>query len=222
MDETLTDRDQEERLFAFLRENWRWMLAGIVLGIAGLIGWNKWQEHTRHDHEAAAAEYTEVLKVLTNGDTVKAKTMVEDLAANHPNSPYADQGRLLLARVHVDRGRFDEAATLLRTVADKSKDQELVELAQIRLARVLLASGKHAEALAALQVAEASAYQPLAHEIRGDVHYAQGKMNEARAAYAAALEGDSAVIDRSFLELKLQQVGGKADAPAPATQKVAP
>lgn len=214
MDETLTDRDQEERLRLFLRENWRWMIAGIVLGVGGLVGWNQYQAYTRHDHEAASTEYADLLKTLTKGDDTQAMAMVDDLAAKHPHSPYADQGRLLLAKLRVDKGRYDEAITLLQTVADKSPDKQLADLARVRLARVLLQTGKPAEVLAALKLEKDSAYEPLAHELRGDVHYAQGKMNEARAEYAAALEGDSAVIDRPFIELKLQQVGGKADSSA--------
>ncbi len=215
MDETLTDRDQEERLRNFFSENWRWMLAGIVLGVGGLVGWNRYEAHALRKHESAASEYANLLKTLAKGDDVQAKNIVDELAADHPNSAYADQARLLLAKMRVEKGRYDEAIALLQSVADKSRDPQLADLARTRLARVLQQAGKPAEALAALELEKDSAYEPLAHEIRGDIHYAQGKMTEARAEYAAALEGDSAVIDRPYIELKLQQVGGKADAPAP-------
>lgn len=218
MDETLTDRDQEERLRIFMRDNWRWMLAGIVLGVAGLIGWNQWQGYQTSDSEAAATDYAQLQKVLLKGDHEQATRILKTLTDEHSRSPYPDHARLLLAKAHVDKGRYAEAAALLQTVADQSKDKELGELAQVRLARVLLQEGKQDEALAALKLPKDSAYTALAHEIRGDIHYARGKSTEARAEYAAALEGDEAVIDRPFVELKLQQVGGKAD----AAPKVAP
>jgi predicted negative regulator of RcsB-dependent stress response len=219
MDETLTDRDQEERLRMFLRENWRWMFAGVVLGIGLLIGWHQYQAHVRRAHESAYSVYEDLLKVLETGDHTQAKTLVDELATEHRRAPYADQGRLLLAKLHVEQGRLDHAADMLRPVAEKSKDKQLAELARVRLARVLLASGKHTEALDALKLPQNSAYEPLAHEVRGDVYFAQGKTAEARAEYAAALAGELALIDRSLLELKLQQVGGKAAAEQP---KVAP
>jgi predicted negative regulator of RcsB-dependent stress response len=218
MDETLTDRDQEERLRQFLRDNWRWMLAGVVLGVAGLVGWHQWQAHTLNKREDAAADYAELQKALEKGDHEQAVRLMQTLAEEHGRSPYPDQARLLLAKTHVENGRYADAAALLQAVAEKSKDKELAELARLRLARVLMQEGKHDEALAALnKLRKDSAYGALAHEIRGDVHYARGKTAEARAEYAAALEGDEAVIDRPFVELKLQQVGGKTEAP-----KVAP
>ena len=70
MDETLTDRDQEERLRNFFSENWRWMLAGIVLGVGGLVGWNRYEAHALRKHESAASEYANLLKTLASGSSL--------------------------------------------------------------------------------------------------------------------------------------------------------
>lgn len=219
MDEFTTDREQEERLRSFWRDNWRWMVAGIVLGVGALVGWNQWKAHKLDRSEAAAAAYSELQKVLAKGDHEQAARLLNDLTKEHGKSPYPDHARLLLAKTHVEKGGYADAIALLQTVADQSEDKELAALARLRLARVLLQTGKQGEALAALKLPENSRYEALAHEVRGDVHYAKGKPAEARAEYAAALEGDAAVIDRPMLELKLQQVGG---APTVTTAATAP
>jgi len=213
IDETLTDRDQEERLRQFLRDNWRWMAAGVVLGLAGLVGYNKFHDSRRQTLEAAAAQFAELQATVAKGDQDTAAQQLRTLTEQYGRSPYVSQAQLLLARAHVEKGEFDDAATLLQKVIDTTKDKELADLARLRLARVLLQQGKHDAALAALKLEEDSAFAPLAHEIRGDVHYALGKTAEARAEYAAALEGDSAAIDRPLVELKLQQVGGTPEDP---------
>ncbi len=214
IDETLTDRDQEERLRQFLRDNWRWMAAGIVLGIALLVGWREFQGRRIETREAAAAKFAELQATLAKGDHSTAAQQLQTLADQHGRSPYVDQAQLLIAKSHVEKGEFDAAATLLQKVTDNTKDEVLKDLARVRLARVHLQQGKHDAALALLNLQQDSAFAPLAHEIRGDVHYARGKTSEARTEYAAALEGDSAAIDRPVVELKLQQVGGKTDAAA--------
>ena len=38
VEDYLTDRDQEEALRNWWRENWRWILGGVVLGLALLGG----------------------------------------------------------------------------------------------------------------------------------------------------------------------------------------
>jgi predicted negative regulator of RcsB-dependent stress response len=39
VEDYLSDREQEEALRAWWRDNWRWILGGIALGVALLFGW---------------------------------------------------------------------------------------------------------------------------------------------------------------------------------------
>lgn len=215
IDDYSTDRDQEERLRNFWRENWRWIVAGIVLGALALIGWRWWEAQRLNTLENASQTYSQLQQALGTSNVDEATKLIAQLTQEHDGSPYADQGRLGLARIHVQQQRYDEAATELRAVADRSEDEELAAIASLRLARVLSQQGKHDEALAAVKVSDDSAYAALANEVRGDVHFAKGDAAKAREAYAAALQGDSAVIDRPVVEMKLQQVGGDPTA-APA------
>jgi predicted negative regulator of RcsB-dependent stress response len=135
---------------------------------------------------------------------------------------------LLQAKQRVEAGEYDEAASQLRQVIDQAKDDELVQITRQRLARVLIQQGKHDEAIGLLDPNKAGAFAAQVREIRGDAFFAKGDQEAARAEYAAALapnaEGQSpdAQVDRSLLELKLQQVGGSAvaasTAAAPAKQ----
>ncbi len=47
VEEYLTDRDQEEALRNWWRENWSWILGGIVLGLVLLGGWQYWKSPHR-------------------------------------------------------------------------------------------------------------------------------------------------------------------------------
>jgi predicted negative regulator of RcsB-dependent stress response len=208
MDEFTTDREQEERLRTLWRDNWRWALAGIVLGVGALIGFNQWKSWNVRQNESAATTYTELQQALAKSDHEQATRLSNELAAEKDDSPYVDHARLLLAKTHVEQGRFEEATKLLRSVVDQSEDEQIAALARLRLARVLTHLGKHDEALAALTLPKDSRYEALAHEVRGDIHYAKGNATQARTEYMAALAGDEAAIDRPLLELKLQQVGG--------------
>ena len=113
-------------------------------------------------------------------------------------------------RGHVDKGRYPEAEALLRTVATESKDKELGEIAQLRLARLLIQQGKHDDAVKLLEPLTSGGFASQAREIRGDALFAKGDTEGARAEYAAALTDVKAQIDRATVELKLQDVGGVA------------
>ena len=53
------------------------------------------------------------------------------------------------------------------------------------------------------------AFAALAADLRGDIHFSQGRLDEARAAYKLAIEkSDARSPTRSLTELKLGALGG--------------
>jgi predicted negative regulator of RcsB-dependent stress response len=88
---------------------------------------------------------------------------------------------------------------------------------------VLAQQEKYDDALKMLAVPKDSAFEPHFHDVRGDVYYALGRTDEARAEYEAALQGDqSGLGDQAFLRAKLAELSGgpvpeaTAEAAAPA------
>lgn len=227
VDEYLTDRDQEEALRNWWRENWTWILGGVVLGLALLGGWQYWKSHSANRAAAAATEYADFRSALDKKDVEAANRALSTLVADHKKSPYTQQGRLLLAKKHVEDGKFEDALPLLRAVADESEDEELAWVARLRAARVLIQLGKHDEALSLLDPEKAGAFAAQVREIRGDAQVAKGNVDGARAEYAAALAANidpraDRAIDRTLLEMKLQDVGGDKKAATPETEPAAP
>ncbi|HKU13090.1 MAG TPA: tetratricopeptide repeat protein [Steroidobacteraceae bacterium] len=218
VEDYLTDRDQEEALRNWWRENWKWLLAGVVLGLGLLAGWQFWQKYRGQQAEHAATVYAGFQKALAGNDVAEAGRLLNSLSGEHASSAYTQQGRLLLAKRETDAGKFDEAIKHLREVVDKSKDAELGQIARVRLARLLIQTGKHDEALQMLDVEKAGNFAPQVREIRGDALVAKGDAQGARAEYAAALAAQSdGQIDRANVELKLRDVGGEVPTtPAPA------
>jgi len=215
VEDYLSDREQEEALRNWWRENWRWIVGGIVLGVALLFGWFQWRDYRVDRSIEASKQYDELKLAVSSGDAAKVAKELGDLTSEHDKSPYAQQARLLVAKMHADAAKYDEALPLLRAVADNSKDDELASVAKLRAARILVQQGKYDEAIGSLKVDDLGAFAAQAHEIRGDANVAKGDETAARAEYAAALAAaDDAQIDRNLLELKLQDVGGSAPEPA--------
>jgi predicted negative regulator of RcsB-dependent stress response len=101
----------------------------------------------------------------------------------------------------------------LRQVLDTSSDKELASIARLRLARLLIQTGKHDEALQLLDIEKAGVFAAPMREIRGDAMVAKGDAQGARAEYAAALAEESkGQLDRATVELKLRDVGGEVRA----------
>jgi predicted negative regulator of RcsB-dependent stress response len=130
-----------------------------------------------------------------------------------------------LVRAAIDRREFDEAARLLKAIADQTKDAEMRRVAPTRLARAAGEPGKHDEAIALLDPAQAGAFAALFHHIRGDAFAAKGDTAAAKREFEAALAaGDEALgLDRAFVELKRDATPLTADvAPAVPVPAIAP
>jgi len=219
--EDLTDNEREEQLRRWWSDNWAWIIGGVALGLALLAGWQYWQRYQVQRAEQDEASYRAVVESLGRDQRDEALKHAAELRERRPDSPYADQSDLALARAAAEARDYDEAITDLRRVADGSRDVELRRIAQSRIARLLIEQDKPDEALALLDATQAGAFAPLFHEIRGDAYAAKGEPANARREYDEALQavGEAIGLDRAFVELKRDAMAAREPAvdPSPAT-----
>jgi len=115
---------------------------------------------------------------------------------------------LVAAKVQLDKGKADDARATLAWVADSGRHEGLAAVARLRLAGVLLDAKKYDEALAQLEPSRLGAFGALGADRRGDVLLAQGRSEDARAAYQAAWKEMPESLDyRRLVEAKLTALG---------------
>ena len=204
IDELLDEREQGERVKAWLRDNSLGLIGGLVLGAAVIFGWQFWKQRTHAQAVEQNAAYESALLDLLGGDLDKAAQRVADL----PDGAYGELAALQLAKAQLDAGDRDAAIATLESV--ERTEPGLAAVVQQRLARLLTDAGRGEEAVTLL----ADARDAVSLEARGDAHFALQQLDQARTDYSAALRHlDSAAPQRGLLELKLSEVGGTPDAP---------
>jgi predicted negative regulator of RcsB-dependent stress response len=115
---------------------------------------------------------------------------------------------LSAAKASFTTGELEEAKKNLQWAIDHAREDEMRDVARLRLAGVLLDEKKYDEALKLLSVEPRPSYAGLYADRRGDVLAAQGKAAEARSAYQVALEkSDARSQYRSVIEMKLDALG---------------
>jgi predicted negative regulator of RcsB-dependent stress response len=216
-DDLMTDQQQAEVVRGWIRQNGLWLVAGVVLGLAALVGWNQWQRWQERQAEEASGLFEEVLRLTNEGRLDDATATLDRLTADYKGTVYADQGRMALARLQLDRNDPAAAAAQLEAVVKGNGPTELRHIARLRLARVLIFQEKADEALRVLKDVKGEAFASAAHEVRGDAFLAQGKTVEARSEYEQALAGPGAGINRELVQAKLDDLGGATVAPDAAT-----
>ena len=128
-----------------------------------------------------------------------------------------------LAKMAVDDNDFVTAAATLRRVADTSTDTPTVELARLRLAKVLAADGKTDEAVGLLNMAVSPAYEANYAEARGDILLNANRQAEAFSAYQVALtaidkpDAQTPAMRKNILQFKMDSAREPGSSKTPVT-----
>lgn len=206
MDEYLNEKEQWERLLRTLREQAPWMLAGVAVVAAIFGGWHLWESHVEQRALAAATRYQQVLDAFAAADVAGGVKIADQLAKDYPDSAYADQANLAVARVEAESTQLDQAAARLAQVMRHTPDQALALVVRLRLARVQIAQGKPDDAIKTLDAVDAGAFKARFAEVRGDALLAKGDRNGALEQYRAARAGGADTVDGELLDLKINEL----------------
>lgn len=194
------------------------IVGGVALGLAVLYGWNAWQDY-QHGRAVNAAGFFTALEALVETDTGAAIRQGEGLIADFPDTPYAVNAALLLARMHTEQNNLPAAEEQLRWALENARPPEIAHVARLRLARVMNALDRSDEALATLEGVDPQGYASSYAELRGDILSKSGDTAGARSAYLQALdEMDADGGDRALLQMKLDNLATEADEAAESSE----
>ena len=205
------DFEEQERiaeLKAWWEDNRVFVFAAIAAAIIGFGAWQGWKFWQVRQDEDAAGLYQPVTESMQTGDAKKVDAAAKKLIDGYPDSFYASQAALIAAKFAFEAGNLDEARKHLEWTMQKGA-QAHRGVARMRLALVLTEQKKYDEALKALDGNQEPGFVALAADIRGDVMLAQGRLDEARAAYRLAIEKSEARNPvKNTAQVKLNALGG--------------
>ena len=205
MDDLQSEKEQIEEMRAWWAEYGKFIIAGIVIAIAGLIGVNQYNAAQLTTQLEASERYEALVEHIVNGDLDGAEFVADDLVANFADTPYAAQSKLALARLYMDQNRDQDAAESLQQLLAMKADENLQNIGRLRLASILLYQEKPQEVVDLLKEFDAPAFSALANETLGDAYAALGDSKNAADAYNRALTDPSPTptIDNALVQMKL-------------------
>lgn len=215
----LQEQEQLDALKAFWKTYGNLITWLLILALGAYAGWNGWQYWQRDQGIKAGAMFDELERAAQAGDADKAGRIFADLKERFPRTAIAQQGALLAARSHFDKGQVDAAKATLIWAAENAVEDEMRTVARLRLAALQADAKQYDDAIKSLDAAKAPAFEGLVADRRGDILMLQGKKDDARAAYQAAFKGLGEKTEyRRLVEAKLVALGVP---PAPAATATA-
>jgi len=203
----LTEQEQIDQLKKLWHQYGKPIIAGIVLALALSYGWHYWQKQQEIYRERAGLLYLQMVNNIEHDNSKKIEAQAEQLMNQFPKTPYAVLASLQLAKQAVAAGQWDQAQAKLHWAAENARDPALKELAVLRAARVYIATHKPQQALDILKGQTQTNFPSYAYEITGDAFLAMNKPEQARQAYAKALQATSDVKNtRPLLQMKYDAI----------------
>jgi predicted negative regulator of RcsB-dependent stress response len=214
--EELSEKEQLEVMRQWWRENGNYVISGVVLGIALLVGWNQWQGGIAEAEVQASALYESVVIDVAGGKLESAESTAEELYAGYESTTYPGQARLAMARLYMDKGRDQDAADTLQGLLDSPAGELVKNIGRLRLARILLYQDKPQEVIDLLSGDNAEAFRARYSEVLGDAYFALEKYDDAADAYEVALADDrqTSTVDLTLVQMKMNDLPEEGALPA--------
>ncbi len=189
-----SEEEQVDKLKKWWDSNGKQIIAGAVLGLAGIFGWNYYVDYQDSQALNARALY---LSYASDSANIGA---YDKLIKDHSSSSYADQGTLIMAKYLFDAGNYSLALDAIEPLLSR-EDSVIASTAALRTASLFLELGKHQEALDVLNLENANGFSGLFYNLAGDIYLDLGNSEEARNNYALAIEN---VTENSSLSQLIQ------------------
>lgn len=183
----LEEQEQISEIKAWWDQYGKLVTTIAVAAAVSAVGWQGWKWHQNKQAAEAGAIYFALQQAAESGDAARTREAAGQLIERFSGTIYADFAALTSSSVQFSSGDARNARAHLEWLSQKGADPVMRDLARLRLATILLDEGAYAEALNQLQAAPVDSLRARFDDLRGDVLLAEGKHEQARAAYDAAL-----------------------------------
>ena len=204
----LEEQEQIDAIKSWWKDNGKLVVLAVIACLLTIAAFQGWRYYRAQQAERAATLFSQLDEAERANDSKRVRDIAAQVIDRYPSTAYAGMAALTAAKAGVMTGEIEDARKNLQWAIDHAKDEDLRDIARLRLAGLLLDQKKYDEALKLLDAKTNDAYSMLYADLKGDVLTAQGKPAEARAAYQVALEKSDANSGyRRLIQVKLDALG---------------
>ena len=199
-----TEEQQVEAIKSYWEENGNMIIAGIVLGFAGFIGFNLYKDNQLENELAVSNSYQTLIENSVK-DKAAFSENAEKFISENPDTSYVSLTALALAKEAAANKDWSGAQTQLIAALKSAPNGGIKGIASLRLARVQVQQKQYEQALATLAKPLPDSFTAAIEEIKGDTYLLQGKKELARNAYQLAIAADG-LASSPNLQMKLDDL----------------
>ena len=176
-----TEEEQVEQIKKWWNSNGKQIIAGAVIGLAGIWGWNTYSDYQDKQSLNARSLY---LSYASDSNNLGA---YDRLTTDFSSSSYSDQAILLMAKYLFDAGSYTQALGVIKPLIN-NPSSIIANTAALRTASIHLQLGQHGQALSILEGQSEDGFSGLIYNLMGDIYLDLDNRTEAMNYYSLAID----------------------------------
>jgi len=195
-----TEKEQVEQIKKWWNSNGKQIIAGAVIGLAGIWGWNTYSDYQDNQSLNARSLY---LSYASDSNNLGA---YDRLTTDFSSSSYSDQAILLMAKYLFDAGSYTQALGVIKPLIN-NPSSVIANTAALRAASIHLQLGQHDQALLILEGQSEDGFSGLIYNLMGDIYLDLGNRSEAQKYYSLAIDNVAESSNLSqLIQIKLDDL----------------
>lgn len=204
----LEEQEQIDAFKAWWKANGNKILTVLGVALACLVAFQGWQSYRNSQTVEASAQYQQLIQADPK-DLKAIQAISSQLMENYAATPYAGRAALMAAKANYLANDAKSAKAQLEWAMKNAEEEQVQALARLQLAALQYGEKNYDAAMETLSGKTDGGFVGLYADLRGDVLAAQGKTEEAKAAYKEALTKlDAQGRYRTYTQHKLEALGG--------------
>ena len=176
-----TEEEQVEQIKKWWNSNGKQIIAGAVIGLSGIWGWNTYSDYQDNQSLNARSLY---LSYASDSNNLGA---YDKLTTDFSSSTYSDQAILLMAKYLFDAGSYTQSLGVIKPLIN-NPSSVIANTAALRIASIHLQLGQHDQALSILDGQSEDGFSGLIYNLMGDIYLDLGNRTEAQKYYSLAID----------------------------------
>jgi predicted negative regulator of RcsB-dependent stress response len=206
----LQEQEQIDAVKAWWSRYGTLIMATVVACLLTIAAFQGWRYYRHQQSLAAVTLYEQLAQAERANEHKRVRDIAAQITDKYARTPYAAMAALSAARANFETGDLAASKAQLQWVIEHAREEELQDVARLRMAGVLLDEKKYDEALAVVDGKHGEPFAGLFADLKGDILLAQGKRADARGAYQLALaKSDVKSPYRPTIQAKLDALGEK-------------
>ena len=176
-----TEEEQVEQIKKWWNSNGKQIIAGAVIGLAGIWGWNTYSDYQDKQSLNARSLY---LSYASDSNNLGA---YDRLTTDFSSSSYSDQAILLMTKYLFDAGSYTQALGVIKPLIN-NPSSVIANTSVLRAASIYLQLGQHDQALLILEEQSEDGFSSLIYNLMGDIYLDLGSREKAQNYYSLAID----------------------------------